>query len=174
MPSIGPISATPDQVNTFVGPVDPMVANVAAAVAASNDAHLMIFQVKRPVTVSEVFFQVGVQSGNVDIGIFAGGKNGDSVARLASTGSTACPAGGSASLNLSAPLTLLPGRSYFAAIAADNTTATFRACASSGGQMSRNADQYITATQVVTSFPLPNPIAIGQTITSLHFCLLFQ
>lgn len=108
--------------NLFVGPIYAAVPNTQIAVATIGRVYAMRFQVSRPVTVSTARFVVGTQSGNLDIGILA--SNGD---RLGSTGSFACPASSSASQALTGSVNLEPGVVYYAALAADNTTATFSA-----------------------------------------------
>lgn len=151
MSGIGPISETPG-FDLFVGPVDPRVAGNALTVAA-NTAYLMAFSVSAPVVVTQARIMCAVSSGNVDVGVYDTAGT-----RLGSTGSTAVGAANVAqTINLTAPVTLVPGRRYFAAIVADNATVTFF------GVTATSAVQFalsLTAT-AGASFPLPATISVA-------------
>lgn len=82
--------------------------------------------VEQPVTAYKMGIIVGTQSGNVDVGIY--NEFGTAVVRA---GTTAVAAAGAQLFDITDTL-LQPGV-YFLAIACDNTTATFRATATSGG-----------------------------------------
>lgn len=71
---------------------------------------------------------VGTSSGNISAGLYNnGGQAGSSRlpnARQATTGAIACPASGMATVTLTTTVTI--GRSWYAALSCDNTTATFQ------------------------------------------------
>lgn len=135
MPSIGAISATPAPLNLWVGPVDPRLSidpNFDLRSLSANAGYCHAFQVTRPITVSHVTYMTGsAASGNIDLGIYADGTGGN---RLGSVGGAAV---GSAFvvhlLDLTAPVTLVPGVRYWAAWSCDNTTARFAGPVAYGG-----------------------------------------
>jgi hypothetical protein len=78
-------------------------------------------------TVGVLLYQVGTQSGNVDVGIYANTGSGESAAPSSSRftlGTTPCPAAGTISVTVSPALQVTAGGDWFA-LAADNATATF-------------------------------------------------
>lgn len=110
-------------------------------------------------TFANVAIRVGTASGNICAGVYldtiVGGVH-QPGARVATTGSVACPASGSATIALDGSVTVTHGSHWFA-FSADNVTATF---------VVQNA---LPMTEIVifpgncyvqaTAFPLPNPAA---------------
>lgn len=96
--------------------------NTGVTVGAASRCHFFPIQPKYGETVSKVYFRVGTQSGNMDVGIYDA-----SLTKLVSTGSFAVPASGNASQAFSAAATqaLTAGSLYYIGISVDNTTATF-------------------------------------------------
>lgn len=90
--------------------------------SGSGGAEATIFVVEHQVTITKVGVGVGVQSGNIDLGVYdSSGVGGLPNFRLASAGSTACPATGPAALTMTTPVTLGPGY-YWAIWTGDNST----------------------------------------------------
>jgi hypothetical protein len=150
-----PTLTRPRPIDLYVGPSGATLSNTFLAVTTANAAQLNAFQVVRTVTVSTAHFRVGAQSGNLDFGIYD-----DSGTRLASTGSFACPAPATAgsSQALTSSVTLAPGRRYWAAIAADNTTATLLGLGSA-----QSASAYVLGGNVAATFPLPASLTLPTT-----------
>jgi hypothetical protein len=84
-------------------------------------------------------------------------------ARVAANGGQACPATGIQVINLAAPVILYPGFQYYAAIAFDNTTATFTASTvvPSGGISAFENPNWQTSKYTSGSYPLPATLASG-------------
>ena len=175
MSGIGPIS-NPLPLDLFVGPLDPEQANTPMAADNANSAYLYAFQVHSPLSVSKAYIQAGTQSGNLDLGIYSSVISAGNIVctRVASTGSTAWPAGG-AGIAFTAPVTLVPGVRYYAAVAADNTTGQLRGNSTFGAMLSvAIGPSQITGARQATSFPLPaGPFNLTWISISLHFCVLF-
>lgn len=111
-------------------------------------------------TVSSLRINVGIASGNIDVGIYSGTGSGTSSlpsTLLGHTGSIACPTAGLATVSLLAPVTIPPGAWF--AIVADNTTVTFTNVAAvvAALQAGRTAFQN-------TAFPLPATAAATSPI----------
>jgi hypothetical protein len=124
----------------------------SSGVPVANRVYLTAFTVQKRVTVDTAICQIGVSSGNICLGIYN-----DSGTRLGTTGSTATPASGLASIAMTGSVALSPGNRYWAAIEFDNATATAFYL---GGQavLITNTRQ---ATHVDTTFPLPSSITLG-------------
>lgn len=128
----------------------PHTASSAGAWPAANRAIFCLVRPKQTRAVSAIQFFVGTQSGNVDVGVYT--HAGGTMTRLASAGSTACGAGSAVqSINLSAPVLLVAGRTYYLALSCDNTTATFARQASASSAINTVGDQMLF---VASSFPL--------------------
>lgn len=98
----------------------------ATSTLGANSAEFVKVFVDHQTQVSDVLFEVATQSGNLDVGIYAAdGTGGAPGTRQGSSGSTACPAAGAASVSLSSPVTLDAGV-YWVAIVFDNATAALR------------------------------------------------
>lgn len=104
-------------------------------------------------TISSIAFRVSTSSGNIDVGVYDDGAR--PTTRLASSGSTACPASGEASVALSSSVSFPVGG--FLAIGADNTTATF------GNSQAGNAINQTGLAEAQNVFPLPATAAGTQT-----------
>lgn len=86
-------------------------------------------------TISKVYLYVGVQSGNISLSIHEDSGSGVSAtpgARLATTGSIACPAVGWYEWSLGSALAV---DNDWVSLACDNTTATFAFVAQAGGNL---------------------------------------
>lgn len=102
---------------------DPLSPNINNHFAVGNQAvTLTSFIIEEYQTFNNVAFYIGVQSGNVDVGIYDDdGASGSAGTRLVSAGSTACPVSGAALIAITST-TLAPGM-YWAALEFDNGTA---------------------------------------------------
>lgn len=114
------VHGMPAGVNLFVGPVDPRVVQFSVAAFVAQRTYYTAFTVAYPITVSKVLFQVTVQSGNMDAGLYNA-----SGTRLASCGAFTVPAAGiqTQAFSGAATVALVPGTKYFAGMVLDNTTA---------------------------------------------------
>jgi hypothetical protein len=168
---MAPTLTRPRPVDLYVGALHPALgAATSLTITTASAAHFTAFQVNRPATVSAVYFRTGVQSGNIDIGVYS--VSGTTATRVASTGSFPCPAVAiRCTQALTASVTLIPGVRYLQAIAADNTTAGF-------GGYSGVAPAYVTARSEVgvmsSAFPLPATLDLTlATDSGKAFVLLF-
>jgi hypothetical protein len=83
-------------------------------------------------TISGIAFTVGTVSGNVCVGVYAGGGGrGGPTTRLATSGSVPCPASGFVTVPLGTTLTV--NQTNYLSLACDNATATFFASGNGGG-----------------------------------------
>lgn len=98
--------------------------NAAGTWPAANRALYFPVVVQQTVTVYQMSFIVGVQSGNYDIGIYDEAR-----ARLVSVGSTAVPAAGFAPVDIT-NTTLTPGVYYLAMVCSTASTLTIQRNAS--------------------------------------------
>lgn len=126
----------------------------------ANRAIYTPFQVDSATVVDLAEIYVGIQSGNIDVGVYAD-SSGAPGARLVSTGSMTTPGATRAAIALTA-VTLAPGKYHFA-LACDNTTASFGNNPRSG--YVRNGG-YKAA-----SFPLPDPAG---SVTALGNAIAFR
>jgi len=121
-------------------------------IGAANRAVLMPTQpIASDCTISGILMSIGVQSGNVDVGVYM--YDGTTFTRIVSLGSTACPAVSTPNFTTVFDITdtiLYKGTRYFFALAADNNTATFRR----GSTPFTNGPGWLKA----ASFPLPATI----------------
>jgi hypothetical protein len=117
----------------FIGTVDPW--NTGGLNTVPNGANNLSARRLQGLTAPRAFghlvIRIGAQSGNIDVGLYRL-DSGTTLTRLASLGSTACPAVGVSRLVLVTPI-LDPLQEYFLAIAADNVVATFATRTSAGG-----------------------------------------
>lgn len=106
--------------------IDPAMANTHQTINAVNRGVFM--RVVGAETISKIGLEVGTSSGNICVAAYRNAGSGRSAAptggRLATSGSVACPASGYAEVSLGSSISLEPGD--WLALAADNTTATFR------------------------------------------------
>lgn len=126
----------------------------APSTLTANRAYLVpLPPVAIATAITAVLFQVGIQSGNVDVGLYST-TDWATFTRVASSGSTACPAAAFRNaIALSA--TLQPGTQYLLAFAADNGVATIGGwSADNGTGILLSEVAYIKA----TSFPLPTSL----------------
>jgi hypothetical protein len=168
MAGIGPVSETPAPLNLFVGSIDPRLA-LTSAVPVQNAANLYAFQVTRPVTVTTATVTVGVANGNVDLGIYSGPAGGTGT-WLGSTGSTAVVGSNAKqTISLTAPVTLVPGVRYWAALAADGATVQFYGFTSSAA-----VDGTLLSIVRGASFPLPTTsISLAAAATGRFHSITF-
>jgi hypothetical protein len=159
---IGPISGAPP-LTVWAYSCDPRTITTQETLAA-NFAILNAFTVDSPLFVDTAFYGVGVQSGNVDFGIY----DGMSGNRLASTGSTACPVSGNAFTLLTAGITLVPGNLYYVAYACDNGTVTITKRTPGVFKIPPiriGGVQRLLGVQSAASFPLPANISMPGAAT---------
>jgi hypothetical protein len=149
----------------WIGPGDPRAAAGPVA-AAANVAYLGAFQVHRRKTVTAVRLRIGAASGNIDVGIYD-----NAGVRLGSSGSVACPAAAvNATVALTAPVTLEPGKRYFAAYAQDNAVATQAVMSGISGPFTGAHPSH--SGQAAASFPLPANINVGALAATAHVVLV--
>jgi len=109
------------------------------------------FRVTGGGTITKLGLYIGAQSGNICVSVYANtgtGRASAPGARVATSGSIACPATGYQEIALGASLNISSG-DYWFAVAADNTVATFGSLTSNGW-----AIQGVSAWQD-GAFPLP-------------------
>lgn len=129
----------------------------AGAVTTANQAYFVKIRFPRALRVSALLIYVTVQANNVDVGLYdcetVGLHDTSSTLRwLASSGSTAVGAANAVqSLALTAPVTVIPNKDYWLALAADNATPAFGRIGPVAAFMTYDLR---TATKA-TSFPLP-------------------
>lgn len=104
------------------------------------------------VTITQLIGSIGVQSGNIDAGIYE--WDGSTMTRIVSLGSTACPAAATRVVYNIADTPLYKGTRYFFAWAADNGTVTV-SCTIGNGTLSSTTTMY----SKTASFPLPATVA---------------
>jgi hypothetical protein len=113
----------------------------------------------RPLTASATVISlvgsIGVQSGNIDVGIYS--WDGSTMTKVVSLGSTACPAASTRVVYDIADTALTNGTRYYVAYAADNGTVTYSRVTYSAAVIAPTGPTLSKA----SSFPLPS------TITSL-------
>jgi hypothetical protein len=139
--------------NLFVGPFPWWADNDTTVNVPTNRAVAMKFMPLADITVSKARFRVVTQSGNVDVGIYDAG-----LSKLASTGSTACPAAGAAELALSASATLVAGTIYHAAFVCSSATAKFQTVKTAVGV--GNLSGWQTVGRQESALPLPATLTI--------------
>lgn len=137
--------------------VDPSAAANLQTIGTAN--RTIYVRMRNGAVITKVGYQVGVQSGNVCVAAYANtgaGRAATPGARLATSGSVACPAVGYAETALGAAVTVLPGD--WLALACDNITATFAAAL---GQNVTNLVAGLVAYQDASAFPCPTTPAIA-------------
>lgn len=122
---------------------------------SANRALYMPVQIDIPVTVVKMAFQVAVQSGNCDVGIYDEHGN-----RLVSAGSTVVGVAGIQIIDI-ADTVLMPGI-YFLAMCVDNTTASFARLPINSQILQTCGVQQ----QAVGAVTLPNPATFANPASS--------
>jgi hypothetical protein len=166
-----PILTPPPPVDLLVGSLPLQLATGGVVFPNASAAYLYSFQVSRPLTVTNTYCRITVQSGNIDFGIYRY-DSATLATRLGSTGATACPAAAATvTIALTASVSLLPGVGYYAALAADNGTVAIAAAGNFGAPF---VPGYAgSKVQVATSYPLPATINPGSTGTQAIYGLWF-
>jgi len=129
-----------------------------ANINTANRCVYVPVQVLQGVKATGVKYVVGVQSGNMSVGLYDA-----SGARLATSGAVAVPAAGVASTAFTTAVYLTPGI-YYLAISCDNITATF-------GQAQTGVAAPTAARYQAAAHPCPSPAAFAGT-TNLHMALV--
>ena len=133
-------------------------AGFTAHVGTANNAILIAFENRYPVTVNGVRLKVITSSGNIDVGVYDG--TGD---RLGSAGSTPCPSVGKNTVSLVTPASVYTPGVHYLALAADNITATFSLS---------GADAILGVYSFASSFPLPASFSLANpAVINLPFAL---
>lgn len=105
---------------------DPQTVSSVQAVLAASSAYYAKAQGGYRY-ISSIVIDVAIQSGNIDVGVYSNSANSGTgaqpVTRLANAGSTACPAAGVATVNLTSSVFVSPNTNWLA-FAIDNATAT--------------------------------------------------
>lgn len=122
---------------------------------AINRALYMPFEVQEICTVYQIGFQVAVQSGNLDVGIYRVDGS-----RIVSKGSTAVAAAGVQVVDIT-NTELVPGV-YFLAMCVDNTTAAFAGFSQTAPVLQCAGMQQ----QAVGAVTLPDPATFANPATS--------
>ena len=117
--------------------------------AVGGGAEFIAFTVTERRPMNRILIFVGASSGNIDVAVY-----GTDTAKLAGSGSIACPAVGAASITIPEVM-LSPGR-YYVGIAADNGVATFRYRSGLGPLRALSPIRYVGG-----GFPLPATMAAG-------------
>ncbi len=140
-------------------PFNAQFATLGNAGTSGNQAVLWPMEpLQAGVTVTTLIGSIGVQSGNIDVGIYS--YDGTTLTRVVSLGSTACPAASVRVVYNIADTALSRGTRYYAAIAFDNATATYGRLDISGSPIVQpNGGGFTKA----TSFPLPSTITTPTT-----------
>lgn len=137
----------------FLLPSLPWHYTVANSIPGANTAFFAPVQpLTADVTVTQLIGSIGVQNGNVDVGIYS--FDGSTMTKVVSLGSTACPAAATRVAYNIADTALTKGTRYYFAIAADNGTATV-AFSSGSAVLAPTNIGYFKA----SSFPLPSTAA---------------
>ncbi len=121
----------------------------------ANAAILHPFELYAASTMVGISINIGVSSGNLDVGIYNAAGT-----RLCSSGATASPGTGWRTINFSSPTSIPAGR-HWLAVAVNNTTFNITV---------HNGMAYVQRI-VATSYPLPASIAPGTTVPSPIICL---
>jgi hypothetical protein len=146
----------------FVESYNPCATAGAAGTLTANQALLVLVRVARPMTVSTITVYVGTASGNIDAGLYE--SDGTTWTRLASAGSTAASGTNALqTLTLGSPVTLIPGKDYWLAFAADNGTVTVTRISGTSGPNGRGNRAIFKA----SSFPLPATITALSAASSV-------
>jgi hypothetical protein len=162
-----PTLTPPAPVDLFVGSFPLWALMTSTANNSANRAHFVAFQVNRPHTVSTAHFRVGTQSGNMDVGLYD-----DAGVRLGSTGAFSVPGTGTnSSQALTASVSLVPGRRYYTALVADNTTATFGVFSAGAAP---DVPGYITRGTVNSAHPLPASVTLPTVNNGIIFGVWFS
>ena len=149
---ISPSGATAP-LNLFVGPIPPWLMTAGRTITADR-AHFEAFQVTEPVTVDTALFYLTGTGGNIDIGIYSDDPT--TLTRLGSTGSTTTPAANApGSIALTAPVDLVPGVKYWAAIGSSSTSTIIMATGASVVGANTMNGSLGTGFYLATQFPLP-------------------
>lgn len=139
--------------NLIVGTSMPPVPYSALTekVLVASRVHYQRFLCLSAVTVTTVYFNVNVQNGNLDIGIYNAALD----TKLGSTGSFACPATGNRSQALTGSVALTAGTIYYFAHATDS--ATFKTTVATIGPtgLAIVTGGWNTLGQENSTFPLP-------------------
>lgn len=123
---------------------------------SSNAAYLTPLRpLTADVTIQTIVGSIGVQSGNVDVGVYE--WDGTTMTLITSLGSTACPAAATRVVYNIADAVLYKGTRYYFAYAADNGTVSYSRITYSAAVIAPSG----TCLSKAASFPLP------ATITSL-------
>lgn len=133
----------------FPSNMDPKTISLAATNGSANRTHY--YRVTGGGSITKLGLYVSVSSGNICVSVYANTGSGRAAmpaARVASSGSVACPAVGYAEIALGATVNVTSGDFWFA-VSADNATAQFGAAATSAF-----AIQGVMAWQD-TAFPSP-------------------
>lgn len=138
--------------------VDQLGASAAGVWPAANRAHYIPLLLETTVTVAQMAFNVSVQSGNYDVGIYDERGN-----RLVSKGSTAVPAAGLAAVDIT-DTTLTPGV-YYMAMNVDNTTASIFRWTPPGSLLQMCGMQV----QAVGAVTLPNPATFANPALGTNY-----
>lgn len=171
LPGTGVAASKGDPLNLgFPFTVDPLMAAVSTGVGSANRTYY--HRVIGGGSVSKLGLYVATASGNICASVYANSGTGRAAApgaRLATTGSIACPAVGYQELALGTTITVTSGDFWFA-LSADNATAAFDVVSTSGHSIQgRSAWQD-------SAFPSPTPATpsngAGSGGGSRAFCLV--
>jgi hypothetical protein len=117
------VAPTSGSIQEFLSPLNPAPGVILSPGAPTQNQ--IYFYPLPPVsvttTVTGIVHRVGTQNGNIDLGIYS--WDGTTMTKVATTGSTACPAAGGNNTALSA--TLNPGTRYCIAFITDSASASW-------------------------------------------------
>lgn len=148
--------------------VDPCIGDDLASVGTANDCHYN--RVYHGGQIDTIRIVVGVSNGTISVAAYSSDGGTRSLnkpsARIATSGSVACPAAGGADVSIAATITL--GHfTHWMALSASGTTATFRSANAvpAGWHMGVNWAQ-------ATGHPAPNPAVPASSRASQAFTMV--
>ena len=138
-------------------PVGLLFGGAALSVGTNNNCHWQrMYRGAVNTSVRKIAFQVNASSGNIGLAIYTGSSSGITAvpsARVATTGSIACPAGGDAIVDLGSTVTGIGQGTHWLALSASSTVATFQALTGGTG----TTYQAGLAAAQTTAHPPPDP-----------------
>ena len=131
------------------------------SVGTANRAIYVPATLQAAATITGCRITVGVQSGNISVGLYSG------TSRVATSGAVACPAAGVADVNFTGNYSAAAGR-YYIGLSCDNTTATFAWTESSTGGTGPATSRFeasahpLPATATFNASPISTPAIIAR------------
>jgi hypothetical protein len=150
----------------FISTMD-IEANIGAVALSANNAYCARIRVQPALSITKLSVFIGTASGNVDVGVYS--SDGTTLTRLVSSGSTAA-AGASAVQTITVASTaLVPGFSYYLAVAPDNATVTIGrvAITSAIAALGKRVQAF------TSGFPLPSTLTLSAGVNTSNCPFIF-